>query len=106
MLNKKQNKNKDLSDSEKRIEERGKINAPVNFFIDADITKAKAVDISDSGVRFETERPISMHIRMEANGMVLEHVAELVWCKRQKNGGMTYGLEFSKNSHGFQEIKL
>ncbi|MDM8543801.1 PilZ domain-containing protein [Desulfococcaceae bacterium HSG9] len=106
MLNKKQSEQTCPTATEKRTEKRDKINASVDFFIDADITKAKAVDISDSGVCFETERPISMHIRMETDGLVLEHVAELVWCKRKKDGGMTYGLEFNKNSHGFREIKL
>jgi len=104
MLKNKLSEEKALTD--KRSEERRKINTQVNFFIDADITKAKAVDVSDSGVSFETEKPISMHIRMEVNGMVLEHVAELVWCKRKKNGGMAYGLEFNKDCPGFQEKKL
>jgi len=93
----------DAVGTDKRAEKRKKINTKVNFFIDADITKAKTVDISDSGVSFETERPISMHIRMEVNDMVLEHVAELVWCKRKKNGAMAYGLEFDKDCQGFQE---
>ena len=106
MLKRKRCKNNGFTDTEQRTEERQKINSQVNFFIDADITKAKAADISDSGVRFETAQPISMHIRMEANGMVLEHVAELVWCKREKNGGMVYGLEFNKDCQGFQEKKL
>ena len=104
MLKNKVNKEKAFTD--KRSEERRKINTPVNYFIDADITRAKAVDVSDSGVSFETEKPISMHIRMEVDGMVLEHVAELVWCKRKKNGAMAYGLEFNKNCQEFQEKKL
>ena len=103
MLKRKGRKVADFSDTEKRTEKRHRLNTQINFFIDADITQAKTVDISDSGVCFETEKPISMNIRMEVSGIVLEHVAELVWCKRKKDGGMAYGLEFHKDSQGFQE---
>ncbi len=106
MLNRKQSKNNNFSGTEKRTEKRHRLNTQINCFIDAKITKAKTVDISDSGLRFETELPISMHIRMEVKDMVLEHMAELVWCKRKKDGGMAYGLEFKKDSHGFRERKL
>ncbi len=106
MLNKKQSKNNNFPGTEKRAEKRHRLNTQINCFFDAKITKAKTVDISDSGLCFETELPISMHIRMEVKDMVVEHVAELVWCKRKKNGGMAYGLEFNKDSRGFQERKL
>lgn len=82
---------------ERRGEKRKKIDTQVNFFIDADFTKAKTVDVSGSGICFETEEPICMHLRMEINGTVFEHVADLVWCQRNESGGMTYGLEFHKD---------
>ncbi len=97
MLKKTHNKQADLTYTEKREEKRQKIDTQVNFFIDANITEAKTVDVSGSGVCFETNEPISMHVRMEFSGTVFEHVADLVWCQRNENGGMTYGLQFHKD---------
>jgi len=97
MSKKIQNKQVDLTYTEKRAEARQEIDTQVNFFVDANLTQAKTVDLSGSGVCFETNEPIAMHVRMELKGMVFEHMADLVWCQRNENGGMTYGLQFHKD---------
>ncbi|MGM0444051.1 MAG: PilZ domain-containing protein [Fibrobacterota bacterium] len=74
---------------------RKEISREVEFIIDEDIISAETVNISETGIAFETNSPIPimMRIRYEENAFT-EHKAELVWARRKDNGSMTYGLEF------------
>lgn len=80
--------------SEQRGADRVAVRNEVEFFVDADIIKAASVDISETGLRMLTERPILIRMRMyHADGGYDERVARLVWAAREGEQ-MGYGFEF------------
>jgi PilZ domain len=82
-------------DTDKRRVERDTLRTNVEFYVDADIIDAVSVDVSKIGVRFDTDEPINVRMRMEVAGRLIEREAELVWAvKDVENGRMTYGLEY------------
>ena len=84
---------------EKRRAERASMRTKVEFYVDADIIEAISVDISKNGVRFITEKPIMVRMRMELGGQLLERQAQLVWAmKKPDSDETTYGLEYITES--------
>ena len=51
------------------------------------------IDISESGIRFETSTPQEVRIQVRVDGEMVEYDAQLVWAKINKNGRMEYGLK-------------
>jgi hypothetical protein len=81
-------------ESEKRTTDRAPVQKQVEFFVDADIIQAESVDLSQSGVRMNTDKPIAIRMRIyHPDGGFDEHVAQLVWATR-KGEQMSYGFEF------------
>ena len=78
---------------EKRNSERQAVNSNVTVFIEDDIYLASMIDISESGIRFETSTPQEVRIQVRADGEMVEYDAQLVWAKINKNGRMEYGLK-------------
>ena len=78
---------------EKRSTERESANSNVTVFIEDDIYLASMIDISESGIRFETSTPQEVRIQVRADGEMVEYDAQLVWAKINKNGRMEYGLK-------------
>ncbi|MGE4292874.1 MAG: PilZ domain-containing protein [Desulfovibrio sp.] len=84
----------------KRNTERAAVQKQVEFFVDADIIRAESVDLSGSGIRMNTDRPITIRLRLyHADGGFDEHLAELVWAAR-KGEAMSYGFEFQPDPEG------
>ena len=79
--------------TEKRSTERESANSNVTVFIEDDIYLANMIDISESGIRFETSTPQEVRIQVRADGEMVEYDAQLVWAKINKNGRMEYGLK-------------
>ena len=65
------------------------------FYVNADIINAQALDMSDTGVRIETKDPIVIHMKIGNDADSEITFAKLVWAKRQDDGSVAYGLEFS-----------
>jgi len=86
---------KEQNDSELRTESRIPIKTRVEFFVDADIIDAESVNISNSGIRFDTSEPIPIQMRLEKDGIMFENRAHLVWAQSKADGGMTYGFQFA-----------
>lgn len=86
-----------VQDDNKRSAERAPVREQVEFFVDADIIQAESVDLSETGIRMDTSRPIAIRMRMyHKDGGFAEHVAQLVWAAR-KEDKMSYGFEFSQD---------
>ncbi|MFH1136697.1 MAG: PilZ domain-containing protein [Pseudomonadota bacterium] len=79
---------------EKRKAERRPIQTQVEFFVDADIINAVAVDFSETGIRFSTENPILIRMRFDAPEGRSEKTARLVWAGKSPEEHFQYGLEF------------
>lgn len=78
-----------------RIAMRKKLHTEVEFYVDADIIKADSLDVSDTGIKFETDDPIKVRMRVDMeNGESEEHEAILVWAQKEDNGLTTYGLHY------------
>ena len=83
------------SDDQIRQSIRHKLHTEVEFYVDADIIKAESLDVSETGIKFETNEPIKINMRVDmGNGEFREHCAELVWAHKEEFGGATYGLHF------------
>ncbi|MBN2287829.1 MAG: PilZ domain-containing protein [Candidatus Glassbacteria bacterium] len=89
------------SDLEKRRAEREPLRAKVEFYVDADIIEAVSVDVSQAGVRFDTDKPIRIRMRMTVGDSLLEREAQLVWAERASGSdNMSYGLEYIPDCEG------
>jgi len=80
--------------TDKRIAPRLPIKTKVEFIVDADIIDAESVNISSTGIRFDTHEPIPILMRLEKDGVLHENRAHLVWAQSKNNSGMTYGFQF------------
>lgn len=81
--------------SDHRHAERLPIKAKVEFIVDADVVNATTVNVSETGVRFDTHSPINILLRMTIDEKLHEHHAKLVWAKKNEDGSMTYGFEYN-----------
>ncbi|MBT4482397.1 MAG: PilZ domain-containing protein [Candidatus Latescibacteria bacterium] len=79
---------------EKRIEERKSFSDEVECLISDEYLDAKTVDISNSGIRIDSAKPLIFFLRLNLNGGTIERGAKIVWSKSQADGSVSYGLEF------------
>ena len=79
---------------ERRNTSRKQMDAPVQFIVDADILDARSQDISDTGIRMMTNAPIRIIMRLTKSGETEDRIANLVWARKSKDGGLEYGFEF------------
>jgi hypothetical protein len=52
------------------------------------------VDISESGLRVVSEKPIAICIQVNEGGLLVDYDAQLVWARMKEDGTMEYGLKF------------
>ena len=78
---------------EKRVSERISENSKITVLIEDDIYLASMIDISESGIRFETSMPQEVRIQVRVNGRMMEYNAQLVWAKTNEKGKMECGLK-------------
>ncbi len=79
---------------ERRGSERKSVRKDMEFVLFLDAFKAKSIDLSEGGIRFETDEPIIIRLQMGAGGEDEMRDAKLVWAEKKPDGGMTYGFEF------------
>jgi hypothetical protein len=85
------------ADEEKKQQlrpQRKEVQTKVEFFVDGDIETAKSADISESGMRFITEKPIKFRMRLNLDGEIKEYLALLVWARKDPEGSTSYGFQF------------
>ena len=92
----------DIEDHEKRVSRRKKLQAKIEFFVNADIIAAQSLDMSATGLRFDTKEPMKIHLRIEIDGELCDREAQFVWASTNPDGGMTYGLEFIADSEEYE----
>ena len=85
---------KEKKGRERRVSARRELESKIEFFVNADIIGAKSIDISETGLSFDTEKPLKIHLRMDIDGELCDREAQFVWATRNSNGGMSYGFEF------------
>jgi len=85
----------DIAKNEKRLNKRHLIEAEVMFNTKNDIYMAKTVDISESGIRIVTEKPINIRFQIKENNKLVLYDSQLVWARVKDDGSMEYGLKYS-----------
>jgi hypothetical protein len=86
--------------SDKRRAERKPLVTEIEFHSTKDLIDAKSVDISETGIKFITDDPLSIRMRFKKDGKLKEKFARLVWSKNKENGQTEYGFEFFEcNDH-------
>ncbi len=83
---------KDTKDQRKEL--RADLTTEVEFTIDSDQISAHTIDVSNSGLRLETQRPIRINLRFTEDVSPANYFAELVWAKRADEGFMEYGFRY------------
>ena len=78
---------------EKRVEKRSLIKAEVVFNTENDIYMARSVEISESGIRIVTEKPINIRFQVEKDDELVLYDSQLVWAREKDDGSMEYGLK-------------
>ncbi len=84
----------DSGNKEKREVDRKLIEAEVTFHTENDIYMAKSVDISDSGIRIVTDKPVEIRIQIKEEDKLVQYDAQLVWAILKDDGTMEYGLKY------------
>jgi len=79
---------------ERRTSERKKVEGDVEFILYLDAYQATSVNLSETGIRFDTEKPIYIRLQAEIDGKKLTRDAQLVWASKKDDSGMSYGFEF------------
>ncbi len=70
------------------------IKAQIRFKPVGEVNEAVSVDMSKTGIRFETDKPLRIQMEVTVGKNRDTYLARLVWAKRTESGGMTYGLEY------------
>lgn len=79
---------------EKRKSPRIPVETELDVNIDAANLEATSVNISETGIRFDTPEPLEIDISFAIEGEERCHTGRLVWAKNKTDGGFTYGFEF------------
>lgn len=79
---------------EKRDAERRLLETEVTFHTEDDIYMAKSVDISDTGIRIVTDKPVDIRIQIKEDDKLVQYDAQLVWARLKDDGTMEYGLKY------------
>jgi len=85
------------SERNRRQAERISLETRVEFIVDADVIQAKSIDISETGIRIETDDPIKVCMRLYIDGEKKDMEGQLVWTKKNEKGGMAYGFKYIRN---------
>ena len=78
----------------RRKEPRKLLHSDVEFILNADIIKACSLDISEKGIRLDTDIPLNIDMRIQYDDKKEERQAKLCWVRQKNNGGFILGFEF------------
>jgi len=78
-----------------RRSEREPFITDVDLVVGAEVIQAMTVDLSDTGLRIDMDRPLNVRIRFLVDGVLVDRKAQFARAEKTPDGGMTYGIEFS-----------
>lgn len=90
-------------DQNRRSAERKAVILPIEFVVEDDLIKATSVDISETGIRIDTEEPMCLYLRFKLDGEVKNFRARFAWARKTEEDNMTYGLEFLETPDNWDE---
>jgi hypothetical protein len=83
------------SSYDQRRKDRTELITEVEFTIRKTLVKAFTVDISENGLKFETDEPLTISIRFKEDESPLYYEAKLIWAKTDDAGVTEYGFEYT-----------
>lgn len=75
--------------------ERVPLRTSIELIADFDLLKVSGMNLSQTGIGFETDEPLMFEMRFTHGDQVHEHRAKLVWMQRGDDGVSRLGLEFA-----------
>jgi len=70
------------------------LKANIEFIGAFDLIKAKAVNVSATGISFKTAGDLPFEMRYKQNGETVTRTAHLIWVKHTEKDGYYFGLRF------------
>lgn len=68
----------------------------IELIADFDLLQARGVNLSETGIAFQTVHPLFFEMRFQYQGRVRRERARLVWMQTGQKGQSLLGLEFSQ----------
>ena len=78
----------------RRDSERLALDATFELYVNTGVINGETIDVSQTGISFETNHPICVELRILVDGQREERRARLIWSKQLPNGRLRYGLKF------------
>ena len=78
--------------------QRAVVDYDIEFIGDFEVLRAKAVDISSSGIGFGSDQPLVSEMRVKTPSGPREYRAQLMWVRGDGRGGSRLGLQFTDHA--------
>jgi len=82
------------AEDNRRDSERIPLNATFELYVNTGVINGDTVDVSQTGISFETDQPICVELRLNVDGDREERRARLIWSKQLPDGRLRYGMKF------------
>lgn len=80
--------------TERRLAERKIVETELDVNIIPDNLEATSVNISETGICFDTESALEIDIKFKLAEKNKSKIGRLIWAKKKPDGGYTYGFEY------------
>lgn len=70
------------------------IETELELNINPESLEATSVNLSDTGICFDTAKPLEIDIKFSIANQPESHTGRLVWAKKKPDGGFSYGFEY------------
>lgn len=84
----------DAAKDNRRDSERLPLDATFELYVNTGLINGETIDVSQTGISFETSQPICVELRMMVDGQREERRARLIWSKQLPDGRLRYGMKF------------
>lgn len=78
----------------RRDSERLALDATFELYVNTGVINGETIDVSQTGISFETSQPICVELKMLVDGQREERRARLIWSKQLPDGRLRYGMKF------------
>jgi hypothetical protein len=84
----------DFQLANRRDSERITLKGTIEFAVDSGDIDGESIDVSQSGISFETNQPITVEMILRLDGEEEARRAKVIWSKQLPTGRLRYGLKF------------
>ena len=79
---------------ERRKKDREVYSTEGEIYLESSVFKAKIMDCSDDGVRFEMKKPLKVRVRFKVGHRRIDRIARFVWTMDNEDGDNVYGFKY------------